>query len=146
MRYHEEDLEFAREYDAALHQGRPRSTTAFLVAIFLLFAAFLGWAYWAQLDEVARGDGRVVPTGKNQVVQSLEGGIVDEILVREGAVVKKGDLLLRIDDTGFASNLGELQARRASLEAQILRLARLSAGASAVMCWRKTVPALSIVA
>ncbi len=128
MRYHEEDLEFAREYDAAFHQGPPRNTTVFLIAILLLFGAFLGWAYWAQLDEVARGDGRVVPSGKNQIVQSLEGGIVDEILVREGAVVKKHDLLLRIDDTGFASNLGELQAKRASLEAQIFRLQVESAG------------------
>ncbi|WP_108881865.1 HlyD family type I secretion periplasmic adaptor subunit [Anderseniella sp. Alg231-50] len=128
MRYHEEDLEFAREYEAALHQGPPRRTTLFLVAILMLFAAFLGWAYWAQLDEVARGDGRVVPTGKNQVVQSLEGGIVEEIMMREGAIVQKGDLLLRIDDTGFASNLGELQAKKASLEAQIYRLQLESAG------------------
>ena len=122
MKASEQDLVFAREYESALHQRPPRHTTVFLLAMLVAFAGLLGWAAWAQLDEVARGQGRVIPTGKNQLVQSLEGGIVKEIAVREGDTVGAGQLLLRIDDTGFASNLGELDAQRASLEAQIFRL------------------------
>jgi adhesin transport system membrane fusion protein len=87
-----------------------------------VFAAFIAWAGWAQIDEVTRGQGRVIPSGKNQVVQSLEGGIVKEIVVETGSLVHKGDLLLRIDDTGFAASLGEVEARRAALRAQIVRL------------------------
>ena len=122
------DLDFAREYEAAIHQGPPRHTTIFLIVSLLAFVGFLGWANWAELDEVARGEGRVIPSGKNQVVQSLEGGIVKEIAVREGETVSEGALLLRIDDTGFASNLGELEAKRASLETQIFRLQAEAAG------------------
>ncbi len=120
--HHPEDLDFATEYNAALKQGPPKSTRVFLTIVVLMFGSFMIWANWAKLDEVTRGDGRVIPSGKNQVVQSLEGGIVKEILVKPGETIKKGQLLLRIDDTGFSSNLGELEAKQISLEAQIQRL------------------------
>ena len=116
------DLEFASEYDAAVHGGAPRRATLLLLVIVGLFAAGLGWAGWAELDEVTRGEGRVIPAGRNQVVQSLEGGIVKEILVKAGDHVSQGDLLLRIDDTGFASDLGELMAKDASLRTRLVRL------------------------
>lgn len=116
------DLEFATEYEAALHQGPPTGTKVLLALIVLMASAGLAWAAWAELDEVTRGDGRVIPSGRNQVVQSLEGGIVKDILVRPGDRVRRGDLLIRIDDTGFAANLGELTAKQANLEAQIVRL------------------------
>jgi adhesin transport system membrane fusion protein len=122
MSYNRDDLEFATEYNSALHKGPPKSTAVFLTALSVMFASFIAWANWAELDEVTRGEGRVVPSSKNQIVQSLEGGIVKEILVRTGQVVKKGDILLRIDDTGFSSNLGELRAKQSSLRAQIFRL------------------------
>jgi len=122
MKFEDSDLDFATEYNAAVHQGPPKRTGLFLFSITALLVGLLTWAAWAQLDTVARGEGRVVPSGKNQEVQSLEGGIVKEILVRPGAVVKKGDLLLRIDDTSFAANLGEVEAKRHALEASIVRL------------------------
>lgn len=116
------DLEFAAEYDAALHQGPPAGTKVLLAVIVLMACAGIAWAAWAELDEVTRGDGRVIPSGRNQVVQSLEGGIVKDILVRPGDRVRRGDLLIRIDDTGFAADLGQLTAKQATLEAQIVRL------------------------
>ncbi len=122
MSYNRDDLDFATEYNAALHKGPPKQTVVFLSALTVMFASFLVWANWAELDEVTRGEGRVVPSSKNQVVQSLEGGIVKELLVQTGDLVKRGDVLVRIDDTGFSSNLGEVRAKQTSLKAQILRL------------------------
>jgi membrane fusion protein, adhesin transport system len=116
------DLEFATEYDAAVHGGTPRRATLLLVVIVAMFAGGIAWASWAELDEVTRGEGRVVPAGRNQVVQSLEGGIVEAIHVRAGDHVNKGDVLLRIDDTGFSSDLGELLAKEASLRTKLVRL------------------------
>ena len=68
------------------------------------------------------GTGRVIPSSQIQVVQNLEGGILSEILIREGEVVKEGQILLRIDDTGAASTFRENRARSLSLEAKIARL------------------------
>lgn len=122
MSYNREDLDFATEYNAATNQGPPRITAVFLTSILAMFVAFLVWADWAKLDEVTRGEGRVIPSSRNQIMQSLEGGIIKAILVKTGDHVKQGDILLRIDDTGFSSNLGELRAKQASLRAQIIRL------------------------
>jgi adhesin transport system membrane fusion protein len=116
------DLEFATEYDAAVHGGTPRRATLLLLVLVVMFGSGIAWAGWAEIDEVTRGEGRVIPAGRNQVVQSLEGGIVKEILVKAGDRVEEGDLLLRIDDTGFASDLGELMAKSASLRTKLLRL------------------------
>ncbi len=68
---------------------------------------------FAVLDEVKRGNGKVVPSRQIQVVQSLEGGIVSEMLIQEGAIVRKDQPLARIDDTNFAAQLGEIRERRA---------------------------------
>lgn len=96
-----------------------------------LLAAFLVWAFFATVDEVSRGEGKVVPSSKTQVIQSLEGGIAKEILVRQGQTIRKDQLLVRLDDTGFSSSLGELDVKRHSLRAQIARL-QFEAGESAV--------------
>lgn len=87
-----------------------------IVLIGLLLIAFLFWASMAQLEEVTRGDGRVIPSAKIQVLQSPEGGVIKEVLVKTGDLVSKGDVLIRLDDTGFASNLGELVAKQLALE------------------------------
>ena len=80
------------------------------------------WAYFASLDEVKRGNGRVVPTRQAQVIQSLEGGIVTTILAREGATVREDEPLMRIDDTNFASQYGEIRERRGAAAARVARL------------------------
>ena len=116
------DLEYASEYDAAMRQGSPVGAVVAVLTIGLMLAGFLGWANWAKLDEVTRGEGRVVPSSKTQLVQSLEGGIVKELLVKTGDHVAKGDVLVRIDDTGFSSNLGEVTAKKLTFEARTTRL------------------------
>lgn len=122
MKFERDDLDFATEFNAAVHKGPPKGTSIFLISCLALFCTFFIWANWAELDEVTRGEGRVISSGKNQVVQSLEGGLIKEIFIKAGSVVKKGDILLRIDDTGFSANLGEIEAKRFNLLAQITRL------------------------
>jgi adhesin transport system membrane fusion protein len=80
------------------------------------------WSYFAVLDEVKRGNGRVVPSRSMQVVQSLEGGIVTEILVQEGSIVRANQPLMRIDDTSFSAQFGEVRERRAAMAARVARL------------------------
>jgi membrane fusion protein, adhesin transport system len=93
-----------------------------LVVIVVFFATFLGWASWAKLDEVTRGEGKVIPSRQVQVVQNLEGGIVAEILVREGEVVEIGQVMVRIDDVRAASHLRETRARYLALLGALGRL------------------------
>ena len=93
-----------------------------LMTFLALLVAFLTWAHFAVLDEVKRGNGRVVPSRQTQVVQTLEGGIVGDILIQEGAIVQQGQSLMRIDDTKFASEFGEIRERRAAMAARVARL------------------------
>ncbi|HLU18315.1 MAG TPA: HlyD family type I secretion periplasmic adaptor subunit [Pusillimonas sp.] len=93
-----------------------------LLAVAVLFA----WASFAVVDEVVRGEGKVVPSRQVQVVQSLDGGVVEEILVRPGQAVEAGEVLLRIDPTRFSSSLGENLAERLSLLARAARLEALA--------------------
>ncbi|WP_308936431.1 HlyD family type I secretion periplasmic adaptor subunit [Pseudovibrio japonicus] len=80
----------------------------------------------ANVEEVTRGDGRVIPSRQMQIVQAPERGIVSEVLFYEGEIVEQGAVLVRLDNTGFASQLGELQQKKYALQA---RLARLTAEA-----------------
>jgi membrane fusion protein, adhesin transport system len=84
----------------------------------------LGWAALTTLDKVTRGSGRVMPQTRNQIVQHLEGGIVSEILVREGEKVAAGTTLLRVDNS-FAR--AELQQNQLDLKAKNLQMLRLDA-------------------
>lgn len=93
-----------------------------LVAIVAFFIIFVVWANFATLDEVTRGDGRIIPSSEVQVVQNLEGGIVDEFMVREGQEVQAGQVLMRLRDIDAASNLGANQSKYMGLMATISRL------------------------
>lgn len=100
----------------------PRGLSRLLKSLVALLGIAIGWASVASLEEVATGRGRVIPASKIQVVQTLEGGIVREILVREGAPVREGDVILRIDPTIAGSTLGEAQEKLIGLQALITRL------------------------
>ncbi|MCB9947623.1 MAG: HlyD family type I secretion periplasmic adaptor subunit [Rhodospirillaceae bacterium] len=104
-------------------------TRLFLLILALVFGGAIFWADHATLDEVTRGDGRVIPSSQIQIVQSLEGGIVKDILVSEGELVDAGQVLMRIDDTSVSSSLGELQVQRGHLTAVIARLTAEAEGA-----------------
>jgi len=78
----------------------------FLVIITFICGAVY-WAYVSEIDELARGEGKVIPSEKIQTIQSLDGGIVSNILVKEGSIVKKGEALMKIDTTRFEASLEE---------------------------------------
>ncbi|MCP1834221.1 adhesin transport system membrane fusion protein [Bradyrhizobium sp. USDA 4532] len=116
------DFAFANDIRSAALLRTPRTSRMLLWTSCALLATFLIWAHFAVLDEVKRGSGRVVPSRQMQVVQSLEGGIVGDILIREGDIVQQGQSLMRIDDTKFASEFGEIRERRAAMAARVARL------------------------
>ncbi|NVN55839.1 HlyD family efflux transporter periplasmic adaptor subunit [bacterium Scap17] len=104
------------------HWSRP-----LLWASFLVIALFIAWASWAEVNEVARGEAKIIPSSRQQTIQSLEGGILDEMMVSEGEIVEAGQLLAAIDETRFRSaymeSLSQAQALRATiarLEAEVL--------------------------
>ncbi len=122
--------DWGADADWAQLQQEPLRARALLRFSALLVLALLVWAALAQVDEVTRGEGKVVPTRQVQVIQSVDGGVVDEILVREGQVVELGQVLLRVDPTRFESNLGESRANQLALQAKALRLKALTRGGS----------------
>ena len=88
------------------------------------------WAAFAKVDEVTKGDGRVVPSRQLQVLQALDGGVVTEILVREGQEVEAGQLLLKIDETRASSGVRESEAQGFALRARAARLRALAEGST----------------
>jgi adhesin transport system membrane fusion protein len=94
----------------------------------LALLLLLVWAAFAPIDEVTRGQARVVPTSQVQIVQSVDGGVVEEILVHEGQIVEAGQLLVRVDPTRFVSNLQESRVGELALQAKVLRLEALTRG------------------
>ncbi|WP_406641186.1 HlyD family type I secretion periplasmic adaptor subunit [Pectobacterium brasiliense] len=118
----EESLQTMPEVSRAMAEDSPRSIRFTLWAIGAFFLFFILWAGLANIDEVTRGDGKAIPSSRLQKIQNLEGGIITEVFIREGQVVNAGDPLLRLDDTRFASNVGETEADRLALLSRIERL------------------------
>nr|WP_145635297.1 HlyD family type I secretion periplasmic adaptor subunit [Rhizobium sp. ERR1071] len=117
----------------ASHRNTPDTPPLFARLILGLCAsmivAFVAWAAFADIDEIARGEGKVIPVSKTQIVQSSEPGIVQQINVNLGQVVHKGDILIQLDNTTTASTLGESVAKARALGAKVERLALEEAGA-----------------
>ncbi len=107
------------------HEAPGWRTVAY--AIMSLLALFLLWSLFAHLDEVAIAPGEVVPQGRVKTIQHLEGGIIDELYVREGDTVREGTPLVQLDLAGTVTNVEELQVR---LDGLLLRKARLEAEAN----------------
>ncbi len=116
------DFAYANDIRAAVELRTPRTSRLLLFWSLALVFAALTWAHFAILEEVKRGNGRVIPSRQMQVLQTLEGGIVDAIMVHEGEIVRAGQPLMRIDDTSFASQLGEVRERRGAAAARVARL------------------------
>lgn len=106
--------------DDLARQGRFYSSVIWLTLAGLLI--FVVWAWWAILDEVTVGTGKITPSSHAQVIESLDGGIVSAMLVREGDIVERGQMLARLDPTRFQSNYGESAARVRALRASSERL------------------------
>ena len=108
---------------------RLRGSEPIMVAAAAGFVLFLLWASIARVDEVTRGQGRVIPSSKVQIIQSAEPSTIREILVRSGQTVKKGQLLVRLDNTSSQSELGQLETENARLGQRAARLASEGGGA-----------------
>jgi membrane fusion protein, adhesin transport system len=89
---------------------------------------FIVWANWAEVDQITRAQGQVIASSRNQVIQELDGGIVDAMLVKEGSVVKKGQILVRFDKLKIEAGYLESRARAAALKAAIARLKAEASG------------------
>lgn len=120
--------DFVADADYYIVQQDPLRARVLLRSLLVVFAVFLIWSAVAQVDEITKGEGKVIPSRQLQVLQSLDGGIVSDIAVQEGQVVDAGQVLLKIDPTRFESSLGESQAQRTSLLAKAARLRALAEG------------------
>lgn len=121
-----EVVDFATDADLAMLRQEPLRARVLLRAIILVFLIFFIWAAFAKLDEVTRGEGRVIPSRQLQVLQSIDGGLVSELLVREGDIVEENQLLIKIDETRFVSSVRENRAQYLGLLAKAARLRAIS--------------------
>lgn len=124
----EQDADFDTNADWAIAEHTPKGARIVVWVSLASVFVLIFWAAFAELDEVTRGEGKVIPTRQIQILQSLDGGIVSEILVREGQTVKTGDLLLKVDPTRMVSSLRENQSQYLSLLAKAARLRALAEG------------------
>ena len=122
------DYEFMHSLSAAVLEVAPTRLRIVLYFWVGAIVLFLTWANFAYIDEIARGNGEVIPSGENQIIQNLEGGIVEEILVQEGESVKKGQVLIKIDNQKSVSSYSSNEIKAEALQAQILRLKAESTG------------------
>lgn len=90
-------------------------SSAMIFGIVAFFALAIAWSFWAELDQVSRAPGSVIPTGRIQVIQTTDGGQIERILVREGDVVKKGQLMVELDDVKLVASVAEARGKVASL-------------------------------
>ena len=119
---------YASNANYALKEGEAGGARILLWTSLVAVILLLLWAMFGSIDEVVRGEGKVVPSRQVQIVQSLDGGIVKDIAVRSGQAVEEGQVLLTIDSTRFASSLGENHAEFISLLARAARLEALATG------------------
>ncbi|MFD2208104.1 HlyD family type I secretion periplasmic adaptor subunit [Kiloniella antarctica] len=118
----DEDLLFMPDlHSATLRKGR-RIAYVLTFTAFLFFLVFGIWATMAELDEVTRGEGTFIPAQKTQIIQNLEGGIISEILVQEGDIVGKGDILVRIDNSAATANYRDSKSQKIILTTTVARL------------------------
>jgi adhesin transport system membrane fusion protein len=118
----DDDLTYASSASAAILHQTPKGGQQLLWAIVVFVVVMVTWASLANVDEFTRGEGQVIPSQYIQIVQNLEGGIVDEVFVREGQSVKRGDPLVRLDDKRFSSSLREAEVNQEQLLAKTIRL------------------------
>ena len=125
VEYNENDYDFMNSLSAAVLQRTPSRVSRVIKIWLLTILLFIVWASFAEIDEITRGDGKVIPYGQNQIIQNLEGGIVESILVKEGDYVKKGEVILKINNaksisTSLTNDMKyqELKAKQTRLKAE----------------------------
>nr|HPQ50957.1 biotin/lipoyl-binding protein [Alphaproteobacteria bacterium] len=98
-----EEIPFMDDLEAQNYADPPAVSGIFLYTVCTLVIVLYIWASVSTVDEITRGSGEVVPSSHAQIVQSLEGGILDDLLIKEGDIVKKGQVLMRLSEVAFAS-------------------------------------------
>jgi adhesin transport system membrane fusion protein len=120
--FDDHDFEFMRSLSTAVLEDSPRKLRFILLFWLITVFLLLIWAAFSPIDELVRGTGKVIPSGENQMIQHLEGGMVSAILVKEGQKVKVDDVLLKIDNIKSTSNYESSQYKWAELRSKIIRL------------------------
>lgn len=118
----QEDLRLLNDLNAALQSEKHTGIFSVVILMAIFCVVFVIWAYNSPLEEVTRGQGSVIPSSRDQVVQSLDPGILQEMKVKEGDIVEKGQVLLLLDDTRSAGFLRESQVKVSNLQAIVARL------------------------
>ena len=116
------DLDFIADCKAAFLEEKMPYANVLLLTVVGIVSAFLLWAYHSRVSELTRGQGKVIPSGSTQIVQSLEGGILSDLFVTESGFVEKSQVLAKLDDTAILSSYRESLIERDNLVAKIARL------------------------
>lgn len=116
------DLALLNDLNAALQQEKHTGIFSVVILFFIFIIVFVIWAYNSPLEEVTRGQGSVIPSSRDQIVQSIDPGIIQEMRVKEGEIVERGQVLLVLDDTRSSAILRESQAKVHNLQAISTRL------------------------
>lgn len=122
MGTHREDRDFMPDVEAAIRNSGARFAYMMTIVTALSVLILVIWAANAIIDEVTKGDAQVIPSSRIQLLQSLEGGVVTEILVREGDIVEQDQVLVKIDNISAQSDLKEREARSNYLRGMVARL------------------------
>lgn len=117
-----DDIDFVEDATREMIEQDARGVRAVVWVCLFLVLSLLFWASMARIDEVAKGEGKVIPASQIQIIQSLDGGIVEELHIRVGDIVEKGQLLLKVDPTRFNSSLRESEVSVTALRMKALRL------------------------
>lgn len=122
MKVSQKDLEMADDVYGAMLTEVPSLHRLTIWAMAGLLFSFIMWASFASLEQVTSGTGKVIPSSQIQIIQSLDGGVLEKLFVQEGMQVTKGQPIARIDDTRFRSDFAEQKQEVDSLRANIIRL------------------------
>ena len=120
--------DFVQDADYFMIHQEPLRARILVKTVLISIALFFMWTAVAVVDEITKGEGKVIPSSQLQVLQSLDGGIVAEINVNEGQVVDAGQILLRVDSTRFESSVRENRSQYLALTTKVARLRALSEG------------------
>ena len=122
IEYSAKDFEFMNSLSSAILEQTPSRISRVLKLWLFTVLLFIGWASFASIDEITRGNGKAIPYGQNQVIQNLEGGIVESILVHEGEIVTKGEVILKINNAKSTSSSKTNKMKNNELTAKKIRL------------------------
>ena len=122
MKVSQQDLEMADDVYGAMLTEVPSLHRLTIWAMAALLFSYIVWSSFAALEQVTSGSGKIIPSSQIQIIQSLDGGVLQELFVQEGMQVTKGQPIARIDDTRFRSDFAEQKQEVDSLRSNIIRL------------------------